>query len=339
MTTTLAASTAHSGAKSLLFLPLEGAIVAPAGWRRGTATLPRTALAPIAAMVEAALPALWAECATASDDPARAARLGARLWPQAAEVLSGAGLPPGWADTGLRAEDAAPMLALTACVLRGAEALWAALRGDPPDPDSIRAALAPLLAGGTAAFQAGLALLLGRSPAPGTVAAAATGIDPRAAAITEQALDALLERCQVPVLAAETLSGATAAAEGFARLLEDLNAAPAGDRARRRGHLQALRREAQAACQSRFTTALQADLLLPLALGGDALAMEEAARALRRLARAAGRIGDPLPYSRAITGLLGAVAQRPAGLSLMAAARLTEILAGPEAALALLDAG
>jgi len=338
----------------LLFLPMEGVIVAPAEWRRGQPTLPRTALAPIAALVEAALPAVWAEVAAAgatcrADAPAEVAALGARLWDPAAAVLGAARtlperiLPdrilPGWAETGLRAEDALPMLDLAASVLKGAKALWAVIVCDPPEAEGIRAALMPLLAAGTPAFRAGLALLLAAASAPGTVAAAAAGIDPRAASITEQALDALLERCKVPVMAAETLSGAAAAVEGFARLLEDLDTAPASDRARRRAHLHALRREASAACQSRFSAAMQENLLRPLTAGGDAAAMEEAARTLRRLARAAGRIGDPLPYSRAITAVLAAIARRPAGTTLMTAARLTEILSGPEAALALLDAG
>ncbi len=328
----------------LLFEPLNGAIVQPSAWRRGLPVLPRSVLGPFSEVVERAAPALWREVAAAAegrrtDDWALVGELGGRLWPAAAAAFDAAGLPPGWSDTGLKPEDAAPLLKLSAAVLRQGAALWRAACTPEPEPNLLRVALLPLLAEGPGPFTAGLKLLVERSPMPGTVASLASRLDPRAQALTEQALDGFLEGCATHAFAIETPSGAAAAALGFARLLADMEEAPAADRARRRAHLHRLRQRAAADCLARFAEVVETSFLQPLLDGAEAAVLEDAARGLRRMARAGSAIGDGAPYTKSLGTLMGTIARRPARLPLMTAARLTEILDKPETGLALLDAG
>ncbi len=331
----------------LLFLPLDGAIMAPAAWRRGLPAIPRSVLAPLAALVQQVAPAVWAEVAAhgagrLTDDLGLVGRLGGMLWPAAAAAFQTSTPPPGWAASGLKPEDAVPILKLASAVLRQGPLLWRLLCTEMPDPApltaDLRAALLPLLDQSPQAFIAGLALLVERSTSPGSLASVAARLDPRAQALTEQALDGFLERCDVHDFSAETPAGGAAAAMGFARLLADMEDAPAADRARRRANLHRLRQRAAADCLTRFEDVTRSQMLAPLQAGAEAAALEDVARGLRRMARAGGKIGDAAPYDRGLAEILAQVAQRPARLPLMTAARLTEILSGPEAGLALLEA-
>lgn len=335
----------------LLFLPLDGAILPPAGWRRGLAAIPRSVLVALAGLVEQASPAIWSEVTARgagrlTNDTALVARLGGMLWPAAAAALHTAAQhtttpPPGWAQTGLKPEDAPPILKLAAAVLNQGPLLWRLLCTEAPNPgalaNDLRSALIPLLDQSPQAFSAGLVLLVERSATPGSLASVAARLDPRAQALTEQALDDFLEDCEVHDFSAETPSGAAAAALSFARLLADMEEAPAADRARRRANLHRLRLRAAADCLARFEQVTQTEMLAPLQAGAEAAVLENAARGLRRMARAGGKIGEAAPYDRGLNLMLAEVALRPARLPLMTAARLTEILAGSAAGLAILD--
>ncbi|WP_431281375.1 hypothetical protein ACQW02_18460 [Humitalea sp. 24SJ18S-53] len=328
----------------LLFEPLNGAIMQPAAWRRGLPAIPRSILIPLAHLVERAAPALWGDVTAQLQgrrtvDVAAVADTGAMLWPAAAAAFDAAELPPGWSDTGLKPEDAAPLLKLAAAVLRQGHALWLAASATEPDAALLRAALLPLLAEGPGPFTAGLNLLITRSAMPGTIASVAARLDPRAHVPAELALDVFLEGCEIHPFASETAVGAAAAAHGLARLLADMEDAPAADRARRRAHLHRLRQRAAADCLARFAALMQATLLQPLLDGAEPAALEDAARGLRRLARAGAAIGEAGPYAKSLAAVIATIARRPARLPLVTAARLTEILDKPEAGLALLDAG
>jgi hypothetical protein len=107
----------------LLAIPFEPVLVATEAWDGGATTMPRGALAPIGAALHAALGPVAEEIETAAlghtmAETALVARLGARLWPLAAQarpVLP----PPGWAAAGLPEAMAGPLLDL-------ARRLWAA---------------------------------------------------------------------------------------------------------------------------------------------------------------------------------------------------------------------
>ena len=76
----------------LMFLPIEPAIVEARDWRAGEPMLPRTAIAPLAGVVERVRPDLVAHVQCVAADPAlldteRVGLAGRSLWPAAAEAL------------------------------------------------------------------------------------------------------------------------------------------------------------------------------------------------------------------------------------------------------------
>lgn len=110
----------------LLALPLEPALVANEAFTGAPGQIPRAALTPLSDAVRTAI----GDAADALDaaalgrtmaDAATVARLGARLWPLAAEAPLPR-LPALWLASGLPDEAAAP-------ILETCRALWAARRG------------------------------------------------------------------------------------------------------------------------------------------------------------------------------------------------------------------
>ncbi|QYU67464.1 hypothetical protein J4558_21475 [Leptolyngbya sp. 15MV] len=100
----------------LLALPFEPMLVATDAWDGEPTRMPRAALTPIGQAVHAALPALaeaieLAALGRTMADAALVARLGAMLWPRAAETPLPIP-PPGWMEAGLPREVAAPLLVL-----------------------------------------------------------------------------------------------------------------------------------------------------------------------------------------------------------------------------------
>jgi hypothetical protein len=105
----------------LLFTPANAVVVPPAKWRRNGVTLPRIALRCLSAQVRFALgdtpDIMGALSAVSSSDCAGILRIGAILWPRAAEILASAPIPSDWSEqTGLTATDyvtiARPLAAL-----------------------------------------------------------------------------------------------------------------------------------------------------------------------------------------------------------------------------------
>ena len=98
-------------------------------------------------------------------------------------------------------------------------------------------------------------------------------------------------------------------------------------------------------CRARFASAIDAEVLQPLQSAGEILgdtavvSLEAVARSLRRLERAARRIGGAACYDGLLRHTVEEVGSGPAGRALepVDRVRLVEILAGPEQALALLD--
>lgn len=100
----------------LLALPLEPVLVATEAWDGATATIPRAALTPLGAAMRSALGDLAEAIETAAlghsmAEAALVARLGARLWPRAAETPLPLP-PPGWTEAGLPRETAPGLLVL-----------------------------------------------------------------------------------------------------------------------------------------------------------------------------------------------------------------------------------
>lgn len=338
----------------LLFTPLDPSIVPPAQWRRGTHCVPRSALAPLARAVQAAMAAeeRWTGFAEtlerhSTEEEEAVLGLGGRLWPFAAEALPAAP-PPGWAEAGLQPEDYGAIRTLLVPVLASGEAICAAQCAGaegPPRP-VIRAALVGPAAAGPLPLAAALAAVLARAAAPAEVLATCAEFGAAARATAGRVLDSMLEHG--PALSATALRAAAAEATHFFGWTEVLARSGSLDPERAR-RVQVLQREASEACRARIAESGAAELVQPLlalaAGGGDIpdqalAAIEEEARNLRLLANATRRGGDPSIVEPAMRGLADRILALPAraGLSQVELARVVEILVGPEAALQVLGA-
>jgi hypothetical protein len=339
----------------LLFLPLDGAIVPPQQWRRGGHEVPRSALAPIAAAVAATLGPAAATLEReaeghSTEDDAVIAALGATLWPAAAEALP-TGPPPAWADTGLSRDDYASVRAVIAPVLAAGGAIFAALREGMlgPPMERVRAALAGPAEAGPLPLAAAMATLLRRAAAPGRVLVVAGEFGAPGRAVGTRMIDAAMDRLPDP--GAMSLRDAAPVAARLFAGIADLEACGLLDPDRSR-RLAQMRHAADEACRRRIaeTGAAQvAGTLATLRTGGavsdEALAeVERDARAIRALAQVGRGVGDPAAYDRALRGLAETVGQLgaqpggagPDGLGPIDIARVVEIIAGPDAAEAVL---
>lgn len=337
----------------LLFLPLDGAIVPPARWRRGTHEIPRSAIAPVATAVEAALGPLAAairqEAAGAStDDGALIAALGARLWPDAAAALPEAP-PPGWDGTGLTHQDFVAIQGLIQPLLAAGPALHAALRAAPGGPPAalLRTALAGPAGAGPLPLAAALATLLRRAAAPGGVLLAATEFGPVGRAVAGRMVDVALDR--LPDLGSARLAEVAGMAARLFQGAADLTQCGLLDPERGR-RLVGLQHAAEEACRRRIAEAAGERVTGKLTrLRGAAVVEEETiaaieadARSIRALAQVGRGAGDPAAYDRLLRSIAEEVARlatgprHPEGLSVVDLARVVEILDGPDAAEALL---
>jgi hypothetical protein len=328
----------------LLFLPLEGAV----GAAHGLPSFPRAAIPATTALIARQLPALAAEVEAAAPwhglaDHAVVAGLGGRLWPAAGQALRD-GPPDGWIAPGLTPETVLPALELASALWRRAVPLWqASLAVDPPAA-VLRTTLAALAAEGPAPLAAGMAFLLRNAARPGLVASLATRLAPELAIAAEAALAA---RLAAEVASLAECDHAAAMAASAARLAVLLAEPEADAPAPRRALVTRLRREAAQACHGHYAAALAARLLAPATRAAAAppaddatvVMLEATARDLRGLEAAGRELGQQAEFDRRqeeALRRLARLAEHPAGLSRIELARLAEILAGPEAALALL---
>ena len=157
----------------LLFMPLDSVIVPAAGWRPGSATVPRTALGPLAAAVRSALgPAardIDAAIAGCSAGDRRIVGLtGAGLWPRAGAVLAAAPALDGWAATGLPPAAAPDICRAAGAVLLAAVHLRRlaaeAAIGVRLEPEPLHAILAGPAQSGSEALAMAVAVLLAMLP-------------------------------------------------------------------------------------------------------------------------------------------------------------------------------
>lgn len=335
----------------LLFLPVDGVILDSRNWKRADGGLPRSALQPLADSVRLAIGAeattIEADFAGRSfADLAVVDGTGRRLWRAAAASAGNLAPSPSWAETGLTEADFRHCAALAAGVWRHADPLWTALldaRDGPPDA-LVQAALLQAAQEDAAVIEAMLATILTKAAKPGSVITAAAAVRIGPPGVTDRVLDQWIDDCK-PDLSVNDPQGAAQLAEEFAEAIEDLEGSAAGRRPERRQRVAALRRTVSEACRSTFAESTTHHLIEPLAKAGARLddagiqAMETTARSLRRLETAGRALGGASAYDAALRKVTDAfVALRGQPDSNVAdLARLTEILAGPEAALKLLD--
>jgi hypothetical protein len=342
----------------LMFHPLDLLVVRAARWRPGQQTIPRSAIKPMVEHVRLAMGTAAAAIGTAIAGRTTAevdviSRFGGTLWPQAAAILTDAAVPESWGQTGLGIANYRPLADAVAALLAEA-AMLDRLRLDaasgllPAEFEAIAAMLGRVAQANRGALPMMIAVLLDRWPeAAESVPAARCGLEQSAIRdATDDAAELLLRQLEQQNgletrIAAGTLADAGAAAARIASLLKHLGLANAN--ARRRERLRAARRRLAAACQARFAAGLQEQLLAPLSRIGvasaDIAALEAAARGLRVLEAESRAAGNGSTYDLLLSKATEAItADTMRGrLSRTEQLRLVEILAGSDAALALLD--
>ncbi|MFT8243604.1 hypothetical protein [Roseomonas sp. BN140053] len=340
----------------LIFLPLDGAIVAPGSWRPEDGRVPRNALTPLAGAVAAGLGARCREVTAqlsglSLDDQPAVIGLGAQIWEDGAAVLAllaGTGrVPPGWTEAGLRPEQFQPLAALCAAVLAHGVAIQRAVAAgrDGPPEALARQALRLVAPAGREAFGAVLATLLRTASRPGALSALATAISPAAGRMADSALEAALE-ARLPDIPSLSPQALPASIENLRDLLDDAASATAGRGPDWRKRLEGWRHGADLACRAAYAAHGREQVLAPaerLARGavsdGEAALLEEQALALRRFELAARTLGGEGAYDasrRALLDRLRQLAREGGPATRVEMSRLAEILGGAEAGMALL---
>ncbi len=343
----------------LLFLPLEALIVPPPRWQPQLPCIPRSALSPLAATVRAGLgpeaAAIDALIGTAySDNTELVLRAGDLLWPKAAALLSGAPPPVGWAETGLNVA-LYPALARRVGAVLAQAPLVRELVAEAdvgiasPRPGPIQAmlsdvgercpeALTMLVTVLLAALPHFAAVLAGMASAQGLQGE----IELRQAGLA--ASEALLTGLESGGGTENAVTGSSLAATAVEvrrtiALLGQL--AERSDITQARARAQAIRERLDIGCRQRFAHAVATEFLPSLrqppgGSGSAVKALEATARHLRELESEARLIGGGETYDAQLRDAAAAVRAEGTAMSLAERVRLVEILAGSEAAMALL---
>jgi hypothetical protein len=346
----------------LLFLPLDPVIVPPPRWQPHLPCIPRSALAPLAATVRAGLGA-EAKAIDAiiqgafSQQTETVMRAGDLLWPHAAALLSDPPSPVGWEQTGLAAGLYATLARRVGVVLTQAPLLRElGAEGDTgiaaPRLAPVQAMLSNVGARCPEALTMLVALLLAKLP---QLASQLAGLAPDGGPLAEARLrQAGRDATETLLIGLEAQGGAENAVavsdladtvlevRRTATLLNHL--AQRADLPQMWARVQAIRQRLDAGCRQRFAHAMATEFLPLLgqrSAGGNSGAMstlEATARQLRGLESEARSIGGGEAYDASLRDAAAAVQAESSTMSLAARVRLVEILAGPEAAMALLEA-
>ncbi|HVC63504.1 MAG TPA: hypothetical protein VND19_24460 [Acetobacteraceae bacterium] len=345
----------------LLFLPLEPLIVPPPRWQPRLPNIPRSALAPLAATVRAGL-GTEAEAIDAmihgSFSLHAEAVMGAGnlLWPRAAALLSAAPPPVGWAETGLNMAMYTTLARRVGAVLAQAPLLRELIAEADAGIASPRLAPVQAMLGDVGArcpdaLTMLVTLLLANLPQlAGLLARIAPELSAQTAAALRQAgqeaTEALLAGIEAGGGMATAITGSDLAdaAQEVRRTISLLRQlAERTDIPQMRARVQAIHERLDGGCRQRFAQAMASEFLPLLRQppagsdGAAARALEATARHLRELESEARLIGGGDAYDAQLRDAAAAVRAGGATMSLPARVRLVEILAGTEAALALLE--
>jgi hypothetical protein len=345
----------------LLFQPLDPLIVPPPRWQPHLPNIPRSALAPLAATVRVALGADAAAIdalaqASVSRHAEAVIHAADRLWPRAAAVLSAVPPPVGWAETGLSMAMYTMLARRVGAVMAQAPTMRALVaEADTgialPRMAPIQAMLRDVSADCPDALTMLVTLLLAKLP---HLAAMLAKVAPELGAKAEAALRQAGQEATEALLAGlESGGGMEIAVTGsdLADTAQEVRRTVVllrqlGERAdipQVRARVQAIRQRLDAGCRQRFAHAMATEFLPSLRQppGGNAGtspgALEATARHLRELESEARLLGGSEVYDAQLREAATAVRSGGAGMGRAARVRLVEILAGPEAALALIE--
>jgi hypothetical protein len=346
----------------LLFIPMDPLIVPPQAWQPNGPMIPRTAVAPIAGTVRIALgrEARAIDAAIAGKNTLNldlVLQIGAMLWPIASRILSMAPMPIDWTEAGLKPATYQPIAAIITAVLSRLPTLQTlfpeATTGVPAPREEAIEAIVASLTGETREIQmAVIALLLARLPHAAPllqhIETAARklpdGVALRLA--SDQAADVLLDRMEAEGGTEAQVAGMNLAEAGaeigrLSAFLLELEKRTIT--AERRTRLKALRQRLDASCRKRFASALTDELLVPLQVTAEAvdrptqLQLEMTARHLRAMETTARKMGGAPIYDDLLNRAASTIQSIGSNvLSCVRAARLVELLAGPDVAMALL---
>lgn len=351
----------------LLFWPFDPVILEATKWRRGSLGLPRSCLVPLARHIRAARPQLASSLDTAiigvsTDDLAPMLDCGVELWEQAAKALAEAGMPANWAEaTGLSQADYDTLSGSVSIVLgRAAQAMSLVLdvlAGELPALQQVRSILTEInqaalphgQAVSTQAVGMMLAILLARLPNTEplitlAIDLAVTTSEPTIRLAADQAIDFILDDIETTPAVTGDLRMAADEIVRIATLLDALVGPGLAQMPSRKPRVERLRQQIDTACRSRFEADLTAQILAPAgSLGSDATdmdvqAIETAARGLLRFEAAGRQLGGAGFYDTRLRKATDALLRHTGdAISPVDRARVVEILAGSEQALAVLS--
>lgn len=339
----------------LLFHPLDPVIVPVKLWRRGDPSIPRSVITAIAAMVRSEMGAEAAGIEviiaghSASELPiVRAA--GSKLWPAAARILAAAPLPHNWtSDTGLQEADYFALSRQIAAALQCAPVV-SELTDQPhaATPQSAGRVVGEIVRQQPQALPTIMALLLTHLPDPQALMYEAEAHVPAAQMTSvHSAASTAYDFLITSAAEAPPLPGDLAVAELELRRVVDLVEAherrPAQTSARA-AKVNELARRMRNEARTRFDTALATQVMLPMRTthamtDADIATVEALARDVRRFEATARRIGGGEHFDKQLRH--NSEALRPTANDTPQQRadklRLVEILAGSEAARAMLE--
>ena len=323
----------------LLFTPLNPIITSTAEWRRCGVGVPRSALAPLGWAVRAARPE---DAGGGCDDDAHLTT-GFALWPGAAAALARIDVPGEWSEaSGLTAAEFTPVVSIVVAVLAEAQAIeMLARQHGPVGDEQVWAILARSKARGAAELDSVVSVMLARLAMPARVANLATRVTGNDG-VTGRAIDRLAASLRQD--AADPADFREAAREA-GRVAAMLDALDEGATPERRARLDQIRRDADSVSRHSFSRAVGQTLTMAQAAmtasfdDGAIAAIEACARDLRRLETAARKLGSGEYYDGQLADAAAVVHRLDGDLGLADRVRLIEILAGPQAATAVLTEG
>lgn len=345
----------------LLFTPFDPIILAPKAWRPDDPAVPRSALTPVARLIEAGLGSDNTRVQAIilgrdTQDVGAVAEAGALLWGRAAEIAATADDVPGWTAAGLPSPALQPLLRAMAVVWRRAIRLRTLFRdGELGALKADERAVNALLMDTPAESPLGCAmvarLVLLQAPFAAQYVRLFSGAQGESGdkVPLRRALNRGVEETVANMEKADAFADAIGNAaldragdhmRTFVALLAQIEDGIGGSVAAPR--LKAIRDSLAKACKARFSRGMTEALIGPLTAagpidGGSQARFEAHARDLRTLEAAARRLGGGADYDELLEAGANAVAAagERGALSRMARVRLTEILSGPEAALRL----
>jgi hypothetical protein len=332
----------------------------------GSPTVPRPALAPIARVVRDGLGHFATEvdkivAGRKADATEAIDQAGEMLWPRAADILATSAAPEDWSDTDLPLAAYAGLAGSIAAVLRRAQTLRSLARREEigaraPDDWAVEAILANIANEPEAGCAMIANLILLRSPHAVQILARIAGAG--RASEEKAGLRLAVDRgVEAVMLHLERDAGFVHAIHhgGLAEVVDETRRATAvlgtieGDQGFT-GHwprLKAIRQRLDEMCRTRLARGLNEGLVAPLAAASSPISaqaqteLETAARDIRKLDMAARKLSGSAGYDRLLEQAADSVriAAGAGTLTPMRQYRLIEILAGPDAAEALYNAG